>query len=68
LQHQEITETVDGDARQTVGFAGNQTIAVQPVAFCQPLAPLLRLLQAAGEERNVDGFVFIKGPDARADL
>lgn len=68
LQHQEVTEAIDGHARQAVRLTGNQAVAVQPVAFSQPVAPLLRLLQTADEEVDVDGFVFIECPDARADL
>lgn len=64
----EIAEAVNGHARQPVGFTGNQTIAVQPVTFCQPLAPLLRLLQTTDKEVDIDGFFFIERPDARADL
>ncbi len=40
----------------------HSAVAVQPVTFCQPVAPLLRLLQAANEEVDVDGFIFIKRP------
>ena len=68
LQHQEVTEAIDGHARQAVGLTGDQAVAVQPVAFCQPVAPLLRLLQTANEEVDVDGFIFIKRPDASTDL
>ncbi len=68
LQHQEIAEAVDGHARQPVGLSGNQTIAVQPVTLCQPLTPLLRLLQTTDKEVDIDGFFFIERPDARADL
>lgn len=68
LQHREIAEAVNGHARQPVGLSGNQTIAVQPVTLCQPLAPLLRLLQTTDKEVYIDGFFFIERPDARADL
>ncbi|CQE95940.1 Uncharacterised protein [Salmonella enterica subsp. enterica serovar Typhimurium str. DT104] len=63
-----MTKTIDSDARQAIGLTGDQTIAIQAVFFRQPVAPLLRLAQAAGEKRNINGFCFIKCPDARADL
>ena len=68
LQHQEVAEAIDGHTRQAVGLTGDQTIAVQTVTLCQPLTPLLRLLQAANEEVDINGFIFVEGPDASADL
>lgn len=33
LQHREVAEAVNRDTRQTIGFAGDQTVAVQTVFF-----------------------------------
>lgn len=68
LQHQEILEAIDSDARQAVGLAGDQTVSVQTVALRDPIAPALCLLQAANEEIDVNLFIFLEGPDACADL
>ena len=54
LQHQEIAEAIDGDARQAVRFAGDQAIAVQPIFLRQPVAPLPRLLETAYEEGDIN--------------
>ncbi len=68
LQHQEVAEAVNRHARQAVRFAGDKTVAVKPVLFRQPVAPLLRLLQAASKKGDINGFIRIKRPDARSDL
>lgn len=68
LQHQEILEAIDSDARQAVGFAGDQAVPIQTVALCDPITPALRLLQAANEEIDVNLFILLEGPDACADL
>ncbi|SVK54592.1 Uncharacterised protein [Acinetobacter baumannii] len=68
LQHQEILEAIDSDARQAVGFAGDQAVSVQAVALRDPITPALRLLQAANEEIDVNLFILLESPDACADL
>lgn len=68
LQDEEVTKAIDGHARQTVGFTGDQTIAVKAIASRQPFAPGLRLLQATLEKGVIDSFIAIEAPDASADL
>ena len=68
LQNKKVAKTVDGHARQAVGFTGYQAIAIKPVAGCQPLAPGLRLLKTTLEKGVINGFIAIEAPDAGADL
>ena len=68
LDELKLAEDVQRQTRQAVGFSGDQTVAVQPVFLRQPVAPALRLLQAADEEIDIDAFISVKRPDASADL
>jgi hypothetical protein len=68
LQHEKVAKAVDGHARQAIGLAGDQTVAVEAIALGQPGTPGLRLLQAAFKEGVIDGFIAVEGPDAGADL
>jgi hypothetical protein len=68
LQHEKVAKAVDSDARQPIGLAGDQTVAVEAIALGQPGTPGLRLLQAAFKEGAIDGFIAVEGPHAGADL
>ena len=68
LQHEKVAKAVDSDARQAIGLAGDQAVAVEAIALGQPGTPGLRLLQTAFKEGAIDGFIAVEGPHAGADL
>lgn len=68
MQHEKVAKAVDSDARQAIGLAGDQAVAVEAIALGQPGTPGLRLLQTAFKEGAIDGFIAVEGPHAGADL
>ncbi len=68
LAHQKIGVAVDGQARQTVGLGGAQTIAGEALTLDERITGLLGVFETTDEEVEIDGLILVEGPDPGADL